>query len=126
MIVFQTHSRIVADYATYIRSFLRIADPAIRAKVEGELDKGKLWPEPLLQFNPSFKMFGSLEDLAMAGRLHPDIRDIFKGYTLYQHQVQAIELGTSGQDFVVTSGTGSGKSITYIGSIFHHLLSHLC
>jgi hypothetical protein len=79
MIVFQTHSRIVADYATYISSFLKIADPAIRAKVEGALEKGKLWPEPLLQFNPSFKMFGSLEDLAKTGRLHPDICDIFKG-----------------------------------------------
>lgn len=124
MIVFQTHSQIVSDYASYIRSFLKIADPQIRETVEGELEKGKLWPEPLLQFNPSFKMFGSLEDLVKAGKLHPDIRDIFKGYTLYQHQVQAIDLGTAGKDFVVTSGTGSGKSLTYIGSIFHHLLSN--
>ncbi|MFN7328686.1 MAG: DEAD/DEAH box helicase, partial [Bacteroidota bacterium] len=28
------------------------------------------------------------------------------------------------RDFIVTSGTGSGKSLTYIGTIFHHLLSH--
>ena len=124
MNVFHTHSRIVEDYATYIRSFLNIADPAIRGVVEGELEKGKLWPEPLLQFNPAFEMAGSVADLSRDGTLHRDIGDIFKGYSLYRHQVEAIELGTAGKDFIVTSGTGSGKSLTYIGSIFHHLLSN--
>ncbi|MBI2506241.1 MAG: DEAD/DEAH box helicase [Candidatus Latescibacteria bacterium] len=124
MNVFQTHARIISDYSTYIRSFLKIADPEIREVVEAELDKGKLWPEPLLQFNPSFEMYGSLENLVKAGTLHPDIQDIFIGFRLYRHQVEAIKLGTADQDFVVTSGTGSGKSLTYIGSIFHHLLSN--
>ena len=40
---FQTHSHVISDYATYIRSFLKIADPQIREVVEGELKKGKLW-----------------------------------------------------------------------------------
>lgn len=124
MNVFQTHARIIDDYATYIRSFISIADPEIRRVVERALGKGKLWPEPLLQFNPSFEMFGSLDELVTAGTLHPDIRDIFKGYKLYHHQVEAIRLGTAGRDFIVTSGTGSGKSLTYIGSIFHYLLSN--
>lgn len=122
MNVFRTHAQIVEDYATYIRSFLKIADPEIRAVVESELEQGKLWPEPLLQFNPAFEPGDSLDDLVVAGALHPAIRDIFKGYALYRHQVEAIRLGMIGQDFIVTSGTGSGKSLTYIGSIFHHLL----
>jgi superfamily II DNA/RNA helicase len=124
MNVFQTHKKIVRDYETYIRSFLRIADPSIRGVVEQELGQGKLWPEPLLQFNPAYQKFGSLEELTSQKILHPTIRDIFKGYSLYKHQVDAIKLGTAGKDFIVTSGTGSGKSLTYIGSIFHHLLSH--
>ena len=124
MNVFQTHARIVEDYAKYIHSFLNIADPKIREKVDAELSEGKLWPEPLLQFNPSFEMAGSVADLARAGVLHSDIGDIFSGYTLYRHQLDAIRLGTAGKDFIVTSGTGSGKSLTYIGSIFHHLLTH--
>jgi ATP-dependent helicase YprA (DUF1998 family) len=124
MNVFQTHANIIDDYSSYIRSFISIADLEIRNVVNRELSRGKLWPEPLLQFNPSFEMSGSRDDLVKAGTLHPDIRDIFKGYKLYHHQVEAIRLGTSGQDFIVTSGTGSGKSLTYIGSIFHHLLSN--
>ena len=124
MNVFHTHAGIVHDYATYIRSFLNIADPKIREVVEGELSKGKLWPEPLLQFNPSFEMAGSVTEIVNTDMLHPDIADIFTGYSLYRHQVEAIQLGTAGKDFIVTSGTGSGKSLTYIGSIFHQLLSH--
>lgn len=123
MNVLDTHARIVSDYQTYIHSFLNIADPTIRAVVHEELNRGKLWPEPLLQFNPSFEMAGSIGDLTRPGTLHPALADIFKGYSLYRHQVEAIQLGTAGKDFVVTSGTGSGKSLTYIGSIFHHLLS---
>ena len=124
MNVFQTHADIIDDYASYIRSFISISDAEIRDKVESALSEGKLWPAPLLQFNPSFEMFGSLDSLVTAGTLHTDIRDIFKGYKLYHHQVEAIRLGTAGKDFIVTSGTGSGKSLTYIGSIFHHLLSN--
>jgi hypothetical protein len=84
MNVFQTHSRIVNDYATYIRSFLNIADPKIKEHVEEELSTGKLWPEPLLQFNPSFELTGSVESLAQEKILHSDLADIFKGYQLGQ------------------------------------------
>ena len=124
MNVFRMHSQIISDYASYIHSFLKISDPTIREVVEGELNQGKMWPEPLLQFNPSFEMVGGLDKLSSAWNLHPDIRDIFKGYQLYRHQAEAIQLGTTGKDFIVTSGTGSGKSLTYIGSIFHYLLSN--
>ncbi|NHQ82926.1 DEAD/DEAH box helicase [Chromobacterium vaccinii] len=124
MNVFDTHAQIISDYKSYIRSFLNIADPAIRSNVESDLSEGKLWPEPLLQFNPTFEMYGNLDDLVADGTLHDDLRDIFKGYRLYKHQVDAIRLGTQGQDFIVTSGTGSGKSLTYIGTIFHHLLEN--
>ena len=124
MNVFQTHAAIVEDYATYIRSFLQIADQNIRSVVEQALDKGTLWPEALLQFNPSFEMFGSVADVTAKGLLHPDLRHIFKGYFLYRHQTEAIGLGTAGRDFIVTSGTGSGKSLTYLGTVFHHLLSN--
>jgi hypothetical protein len=69
MNVFDTHARIVDDYAIYIRS------------------------------------------------------DIFSGCTLCKHQVEAIKPGMADEDFVVTSDTGSGKPLTYIGSIFHGHLS---
>ncbi len=41
MNVFQVRIKIVADYTNIIRSFLKIADTAIRSCVEGELEQGK-------------------------------------------------------------------------------------
>jgi len=122
MNVLEVHKNVVEDYARYIRSFISISDVAIRETVEREISKGKLWPEPLLQFNPAFKSAGKVADLAARGTVHPSVADIFKGYSLHQHQFDAIQLGAQGKDFVVTSGTGSGKSLTYIGTIFSHLL----
>jgi superfamily II DNA or RNA helicase len=123
MNVFETHRKIVADYASYITSFINISDPAIKQEVESALTKGKLWPDPLLQFNPAYEQSGSVREITGSGELHPALADIFKGYSLYRHQREAIRLGAAGKDFVVTSGTGSGKSLTYMGTIFHRLLT---
>ena len=123
MNVFDTHRQIVDDYANYIRSFIHISDLEISGTVEDSLCAGRLWPQPLLQFNPAYEQAGTVEEADKAGLLHDDARHIFDGYSLYRHQREAIELGVGGTDFVVTSGTGSGKSLTYIATIFNHLLS---
>jgi len=123
MNVFETHKRIIGDYSRYIRSFINIADSEIARKVEESLSEGRLWPQPLLQFNPAYEMAGTVEELVAEGLMHSDVTHIFEGYSLYRHQQKAIKLGTARTDFVVTSGTGSGKSLAYIGTIFDHLLS---
>jgi hypothetical protein len=122
MNVFETHSRIISDYENYITSFINISDREISDKVEAALREGKLWPKPLLQFNPAYEQAGTVEAFAQSGVLHTSLPAILKGYSLYHHQISAMRLGTVGKDFVVTSGTGSGKSLTYIGTIFDHLL----
>jgi len=48
MNVFDTHAKIVGDYAIYIRSFINIADPAIRQALDAALAEGKLWPARIL------------------------------------------------------------------------------
>ena len=124
MNVFEVHKQIVEDYAKYIHSFINISDRGIAKKVEDSLAEGRLWPQPLLQFNPAYEQGGAIDKVISSGLLHRDTSHIFQGYSLYLHQVQAIELGAVGKDFIVTSGTGSGKSLTYIGTIFNHLLAN--
>lgn len=124
MNTFEAHEHVIRDYARYIRSFINISDPQIADKVEASLAEGRLWPQPLLHFNPAYEHAGSIEEIISAGLLHADFRHIFEGYSLYRHQREALSLGKSGKDFIVTSGTGSGKSLTYIGTIFDHLLTH--
>ncbi len=122
MNVFDTHRKVVKDYSNYIQSFINISDSEIERKVKKELSEGRLWPQPLLQFNPTFKKAGTIDEICDRGLLHNDSRYIFKNFSFYQHQVEALELGTTNTDFVVTSGTGSGKSLTYMATIFNHIL----
>lgn len=60
MNVFEIHSKIVGDYASYIRSFINIAYKEISREVDGALSEGELWPQPLLQFNPTYEMAGGI------------------------------------------------------------------
>ena len=115
------HASILSGYQDYIRSFIDIHDDDIRIAVQEALKTRKLWPEPLIQFNPSFEKNGSVESLVEDGTLHKEVGQVFKGYSLYSHQIEAMRLGAKPSSFIVTSGTGSGKSLTYLGSIFNHL-----
>ena len=121
---FHLHNQIMDDYRLFVDSFVKIKNEAIRRKVEDEMSGGKFWPEPLLQFNPAFEVGDSVKNLCAEGVLHPSIQDIFSGFSLFRHQVEAIRIGSQGKDFVVTSGTGSGKSLTFLGTIFNHLLNN--
>ena len=98
MNVFEIHRQIVNDYSQYIRSFINISDPEIERTVKESLSKGRLWPQPLLQFNPAYEQVGRVEDVIASGLLHDDLRYIFKGYSLYRHQRDAIALGVPGTD----------------------------
>ena len=122
--IFNLHRDIIEDYKSFVNSFVNIKDDSIRAYVESEMNRGKFWPEPLIQFNPSFKLGASIQSLCDKSTLHPDIANIFKGFTLFQHQVEAITTGAAGFDYVVTSGTGSGKSLIFLATIFDFLLKN--
>ncbi len=78
MDIFDLRTRLVEDYARYTRSFIKIADPRINAKVDGALDAGHLWPEPLLQLNPMFLPGGTIDDLVKDGTLHEECARIFR------------------------------------------------
>ena len=75
-------------------------------------------PAPL---QPAYEQAGTVEEATSSELLHDDVRHIFDGYALYRHQYKAIKLGMGDTDFIVTSETGWGKSLTYIGTIFNRL-----
>ena len=118
--IFDIQQSIVSDYQEYVNSFINIRNDSIREAVQSDIDTGKLWPEALIQFNPSFEHGDSVHSLIDDNIFHSEIQNVFS-YPLYKHQVDAIKLGNANKDFIVTSGTGSGKSLTYIGTIFNSL-----
>ena len=120
--IFSVHERILRDYSEYVRSFVDIKDASIAQAISKELDFGRLWPDALIQFNPAYEPGDSLGALTASGVLHPDLAgNILSGYTLHRHQTDALKIADRGEGFIVTSGTGSGKSLAFLGSILNGL-----
>src|SRR2546425_5555705 len=133
MTIFEFRNWLIGDYASYIQSFIQIRDPQIRTYVQQKLQEGVLWPEPLIQLNPFFARGESIDELVAQGILHRECAKIFrkdktaddeKGrpLRLHQHQAEAIRAARSGQSYVLTTGTGSGKSLAYIIPIVDYVL----
>lgn len=119
MTIFELHRRVLEDYRDFVRSFLVIADERAREFVEGALsEQRQLWPEPLVQLSPSYAYGASVDELARQGSIAQETARIFRRgngqpIRLYRHQEEAIRKALARESFVVTSGTGSGKSLCY-------------
>lgn len=128
MTIFDLHSAVLREYRDFVRSFLIIADERIRQFVDQALDEqAHLWPDFLLQVSPAYERAATVDELAQQGLLHPETARIFRTssgapFRLYWHQAQALEKAQQGRSYVVTSGTGSGKSLTYFLPIVDFIL----
>jgi hypothetical protein len=124
--IFNLRDEIIGDYRSYIESFLKIRDPKVKEFVDRELDRGELWSNPLVQLNPSYKVGSSVTDLIKQGILHPDCSRYFskggKPFQFYYHQEQAFLAANRQEPYVLTTGTGSGKSLSYVVPIINDLL----
>ncbi|MGI8551604.1 MAG: DEAD/DEAH box helicase, partial [Dehalococcoidia bacterium] len=132
MDVFQFRTSLIDEYASYVNSFITIRDRRIHDHVEERLRAGDLWPDPLIQLNPAFETGGWIDDLVQEGVLHPECARIFRvkpspddggrRLRLHRHQEQAIRTARGGSNYVLTTGTGSGKSLAYLVPIVDHVL----
>ncbi len=134
MDIFKLRDTLVRDYRSYIESFLVIRDSRIRERVTQELELGLVCPSPLVQLNPSFEPGATIADLVREGLLHAECERIFRRKAdkadpgqplrLHRHQEEAIRTARTGQNYVLTTGTGSGKSLAYLVPIVDHVLRH--
>lgn len=124
--VFQLRDRVVDEYRGYVESFIKIRDERIDDHVRQALAGGALWPDPLVQLNPAYQPGRTVEELSAAGLLGRDAATFFRGpdgrsIRLYQHQEDALDLARQNVSYLVTTGTGSGKSLTYLLPIYDWL-----
>ncbi len=132
MDAFGVLDQVLGDYQSFVEGFLNIKDEQVRAKVDTEVQDGLLWPEPWLALNPAFESGGSVGELVDRGVLHPMTREIFRfradehepgqEATFHRHQTEAFEVANKRESYVLTTGTGSGKSLSYIVPIVNRVL----
>ncbi|MFF7216657.1 protein kinase [Streptomyces sp. NPDC008238] len=135
MDVFGIHTDLIGEYESFTKSATVIRDARIAGFVEDDLAAKSQWPDPWLSLNPFFADGGQVTDLVRDGLLHPRCAEIFQAgkketalrpdgrpLTFHLHQRQAIEAAQAGDSYVLTTGTGSGKSLAYIVPIVDRVL----
>ncbi|MGI5122302.1 protein kinase domain-containing protein [Marinactinospora thermotolerans] len=135
MDVFGIHADLINEYESFTKSATVIRDPRISGFVEDDLAAKSQWPDPWLSLNPFFADGGQVTDLVRDGILHPRCAEIFQAgkketslrpdgrpLTFHLHQREAIEAAQAGDSYVLTTGTGSGKSLSYIVPIVDRVL----
>ncbi|NUR60693.1 MAG: DEAD/DEAH box helicase [Catenulispora sp.] len=121
-------SGLIADtYRRYLRSLLPIRDPALAAALAEEIQASPLLTKgPLLEATPPYKTGASLRDLVSEGVLDPgfarfDSPALPLDRPLYTHQEQALRKAHAGRNLVVATGTGSGKTESFLLPVLSHL-----
>ncbi|MFE2565907.1 protein kinase domain-containing protein [Streptomyces mirabilis] len=135
MDVFGVHRALIKDYRSFTEGGTVIRDDRVAAFVEKDLDDKSQWPDPWLSLNPFFQSGGTVVELVGQKVLHPEGARIFQAgkseggtvpdgrpLTLHRHQREAIEAADHGASYVLTTGTGSGKSLSYIVPIVNRVL----
>jgi len=117
MNIFDLDNALVKDYESFARSFTKIRASDIKGQLDNLYAGKHFWPDPLLAINPKFEAGKSVSELVSAQVLHPDTEKIFRiggvPITLHRHQTEAVAKAKTGVSYVVTTGTGSGKSLCF-------------
>ena len=122
MDILNLYDKLKGSYKDYLESFVAIKDKRIEEKVHEAITKETLWPDALIQFNPNYEKGKTIADMIDDGLpIHPELSLFFEN-SFYRHQQEAVELGCRDKEFIVTSGTGSGKSRTFMATIFNYIL----
>ncbi len=132
MDVFTLRNNLVAEYERFSRSFTKIRADDIGAVIDQKYASGRFWPDPLIQLNPNFVPGGHVDELVAAGKLEPECEKIFRikraddtfgrRLRLHKHQADAIDIASRRESYVLTTGTGSGKSLAYFIPIVDDVL----
>src|SRR5450756_34393 len=133
--IFAVHQRLIGEYRDYTEGSAVIRNDRIAKFFDADLDAKSQWPDPWLSLNPFFADGGSVTDLVGKGLLHPECAAIFqtgkkdtsascdgRPIRFYRHQRDAILAARGGDSYLLTTGTGSGKSLSYIVPIVDRVL----
>lgn len=117
---------VVEEYKRFLRTSFRFLDPRLREQFEAHLQQmDVLVRGPYVTLAREFERGRRLSDLVHEGILDAGVlraRWPFGEAPLYLHQELAVRAGTAGRPFLVTTGTGSGKTEAFLIPILDYCL----
>lgn len=124
-----TAEAVTATYKRYIKTLITPRDPVLTKAFVSEVDATEtLTRGPFLEMTPPYEAGATIENLIEEGVLHQGLRRLRSkemplDRALYRHQEQAVRKITAGRNVVVTTGTGSGKTESFLIPILNTLLT---
>ncbi|MFK4100420.1 DEAD/DEAH box helicase [Streptomyces sp. NPDC019531] len=121
-------SVLISDtYRRYLRSLLPLREPRLAEALAHAIDTSPLLTKgPLLEATPAYAPGATLDELIGEGVLDPAFRQLTgpalpADRPLYRHQEQALRKAVAGRNLVVATGTGSGKTESFLLPILNEL-----
>lgn len=111
--------RVLQDFLRYQVTTHRFADPDLQRQLEALLNLAHARQSPLIKgpyvsLARAFRPGPPMSDLVGEGVLHPHIPNLFTMPSLYGHQERACRSIHAGQSTIVSTGTGSGKTESFL------------
>lgn len=116
---------ITKKYKRYLKTIFRFKDPEYQKQFEKLLGKDAQFANgPYLDVTDSFKKGDSIETLISKGELPAGFSrlDINQTRPLYLHQQISTEKAQSGKNVVVSTGTGSGKTESFLIPVLSEII----
>ncbi|BBY36831.1 DEAD/DEAH box helicase [Mycobacterium mantenii] len=124
----ETSESIKGTYRRYLSSLLAVRDPKIDAALRGAIDNTEMLDRgPYLEATPPYAPGKSIQDLISEGVITQEFSELTSmalplDRPLYVHQEQAIRRVADGRNIVVATGTGSGKTESFLIPILDSLV----
>ncbi|MDO5628953.1 MAG: DEAD/DEAH box helicase, partial [Mobilicoccus sp.] len=122
-----TAARVSTSYERYLGSILPVQEPRMRAALTAAIGSyGAVTKGPYLEASPPYEAGATIRDLVNEGVLCEETLGLTSAALpadrpLYRHQEQAIRKAASGRSLVVATGTGSGKTESFLVPILDRL-----
>jgi len=115
---------IVDKYLVYLKTIFKIKDEEYSRLLNNEISKRDyFYKGPYLDVTNSFESGKTTKDLVSNGTLTKSFLrfNLSHDRKLYKHQELAIEKSLQGRNLVVSTGTGSGKTESFLFPILNYL-----
>jgi ATP-dependent helicase YprA (DUF1998 family) len=123
-----TTEEIRLAYINYLKTIKPFQDDQLREEFANAIqEQDMLVKGPLIQIAPPYETNQSIHQLVDEGILSTHFEQLCSeslpfDRPLYTHQVQGIRKAVQNRNIVVSTGTGSGKTETFLIPIFNYLL----
>jgi ATP-dependent helicase YprA (DUF1998 family) len=124
-----TAKQIEGSYKRYLKTLLAPRNEQLAEAFDSAVDSSTLLTKgPILEMTPPYETGSTCRNLVAEGVLHPgftalDSPALPLDQPLYVHQESAIRKFVAGRNLVVSTGTGSGKTESFLIPIINSLIA---